>query len=41
MKDLERAIQRYIKEWNHQKRKLVWTKRAGQILQSMKKASRY
>jgi len=39
VRDLERAILRYIKDWNHQKRKLVWTKSAGQILQSMKKAT--
>ena len=38
VRELERAIQEYIKGWNKEGKKLVWTKSSGQILQSMKKA---
>jgi transposase len=40
VKDLERAILEYIRNWNDLGKTFVWTKSAGQILQSIKKATR-
>lgn len=40
VKDLEKAILEYIRHWNEQGRTFVWTKSAGQILQSIRKATK-
>jgi len=39
VRELERAILDYIHHWNHTGKRFVWTKTAGQILESVEKAS--
>jgi len=39
VKELEKAIIEYIRNWNDQGKTFVWTKSAGQILQSIKKVT--
>ena len=40
VKELKAAIMEYIRHWNNSGRSFVWTKSAGQVLASVKKASR-